>query len=1507
MNNPLFEAIRQNNIGGVKALLDPRSTDSHHGKRPVEVNTRDVYGRTPLQLAVSLGNMAIVTLLLNVPRVNVNIPDIESGWTPMHRALYGGNLDIALEILRTRSDCDLSIRDYEGSTCLELLNSSIEQPKPGAYSSIAKSIGSGGDESATVTTATTDEEQGNTSSLIENLSCTSVWTWGVNSNYVLGHQNSDNRTFPERVIIPVPSDIPVTIDTLQCFQPHHHSINISKYHTAIATDQGLYLNGFGVGGRLGLGDEETQLRPTLVDGVRGEVSQVALGPDHTVVLTSHGQVFTWGSNRYGQLGYPTDDENGEGGGMGKNASPQEVLGALKKVVICGIAAAKFHSAAYSQQGLLYTWGMNIGQLGMPIAASAPLINAHPRKVTSLPQMDIVQIAVTNNATAVLNASHEVYVHAEFHWQKLSFPFPSFPRRMKVHQIDLTPPHIVKIVGGSNQHPGAHLFAGVSSSGDVFMWSPPDKVYADTWQQVTFPQRRPKRVWRTRKKHLAARDVAIGIDSNLLVRTESGHVFTGIRRKEAKIRESLSDSGDVTYFKYTKVPFLQHITTVVASENGAYAAIRVDTRPPPIDITRASLPSDMRRAFASSKALSILPPDVRDLDDSPRPVISGRDLMDDSMCDVIIECDDARLRAHAAVLGARSRFFGDMLVHPTQPVETKGDVKFIVSAIDAETTHVKVKGCHGVTMGLVLELIYTGARRRYWENIYIDREKSAEPSPATVKAEYYRMLRLLGVDDTNTSPSLPKPAVMLSRSFTTILPTLSNNSSNGNDAPPFTDVLLRLKDGDVGAHQIILASRCPFFDAMLGPSSPWTIQKVNGMSVVSLPHLSWKRQMDVVMLHMYSDASAEDVFGRTEASDIHEWTEVVVNVFAAANELLLDRLKDQCASILAMSIDLTNVISLLEISDMYDCPKLDSSCLDYLCWNVETAVETRMLENCDPSVIARITEALKAMQEEHQPYVRGPDGYWEVAREKARVLEEEQKQRRREMHRAAAAESKLLGASPSLVSPSLPPMIGESPAMRPTSAASPCMRPSLMDSPSLSPEDTIFEMDLGDGAATASSGTLNRLPGNNKLVPSVSADSLDSKSGKKVVWQKLDLGQPALLSVPAATKSMSSSSAITEAGKSTRRSNESVDGGGDSDVGVSGKVWESTSVRKVSLRDIMEQTSTSSVDKPIVSPRQSITFDRVPIKTDIRQFGDNPTRDVFTTVTSASGTTSGSAGASGSYSSAQRVRPPPWQSPTSGPSSGSPSISSTPAASQSSSFVDLPFKITPDKTMSQKERRRSAGKSNATSPTLGPSKSPGQHSLTSPVLYPGQSSGRTVPFDTSPRIAGGNALTAASPPDGRAVWGNSGASNAAMVPAAGGSSSAGNAGAKTMKQILVEEEFWRKQSLENRGGLSSSPSLLSGAFSMADFRLPPAWVPQSSSPPIRGFPAMPSISTASPPPTNFSAIQAEQEAAAGLRARKLKKSLERIQYEERAVTGLAQYYRQTSVPGSGEWISIVQIN
>lgn len=47
--------------------------------------------------------------------------------------------------------------------------------------------------------------------------------------------------------------------------------------------------------QLGLGDTADQDSPTFVDALRGVgVRQIACGSGHTVVLTTDGEVFTWG-------------------------------------------------------------------------------------------------------------------------------------------------------------------------------------------------------------------------------------------------------------------------------------------------------------------------------------------------------------------------------------------------------------------------------------------------------------------------------------------------------------------------------------------------------------------------------------------------------------------------------------------------------------------------------------------------------------------------------------------------------------------------------------------------------------------------------------------------------------------------------------------------------------------------------------------------------------------------------------------------------------------------------------------------------------------------------------------------------------------------------------------------------------------------------------------------------------------------------------------------------------
>ena len=72
------------------------------------VNDRDWLGRTVLHLACAASARAAteyVRLLLAHPAIDVNLQDLESHWTALHRALYNGNVATAYVAFRhTGSD-----------------------------------------------------------------------------------------------------------------------------------------------------------------------------------------------------------------------------------------------------------------------------------------------------------------------------------------------------------------------------------------------------------------------------------------------------------------------------------------------------------------------------------------------------------------------------------------------------------------------------------------------------------------------------------------------------------------------------------------------------------------------------------------------------------------------------------------------------------------------------------------------------------------------------------------------------------------------------------------------------------------------------------------------------------------------------------------------------------------------------------------------------------------------------------------------------------------------------------------------------------------------------------------------------------------------------------------------------------------------------------------------------------------------------------------------------------
>ncbi len=64
--------------------------------------------------------------------------------------------------------------------------------------------------------------------------------------------------------------------------------------------------GYGGNGRLGHGSETDEKRPREVEILKGKaIVQLACGGYHTAALNAKGELYTWGWNHYGQLGYET--------------------------------------------------------------------------------------------------------------------------------------------------------------------------------------------------------------------------------------------------------------------------------------------------------------------------------------------------------------------------------------------------------------------------------------------------------------------------------------------------------------------------------------------------------------------------------------------------------------------------------------------------------------------------------------------------------------------------------------------------------------------------------------------------------------------------------------------------------------------------------------------------------------------------------------------------------------------------------------------------------------------------------------------------------------------------------------------------------------------------------------------------------------------------------------------------------------------------------------------------
>lgn len=170
-----------------------------------------------------------------------------------------------------------------------------------------------------------------------------VYTCGCNDLGQLGHDKT--RKKPEQV---------VALDAQNIV-----AVSCGEAHTVALNDKGqVFAWGQASDGQLGLSNMEECIRvPRNIKSLSEvHVVQVTCGYRHSLALSRSGQIFSWGQNKYGQLGL---------GKEGPGVLTPQVVQSLLGIPFAQISAGGAHSFGLTLSGAVFGWGRNkFGQLGL---------------------------------------------------------------------------------------------------------------------------------------------------------------------------------------------------------------------------------------------------------------------------------------------------------------------------------------------------------------------------------------------------------------------------------------------------------------------------------------------------------------------------------------------------------------------------------------------------------------------------------------------------------------------------------------------------------------------------------------------------------------------------------------------------------------------------------------------------------------------------------------------------------------------------------------------------------------------------------------------------------------------------------------------------------------------------------------------------------------------------------------------------------------------------------------
>ncbi|ESO89418.1 hypothetical protein LOTGIDRAFT_218809 [Lottia gigantea] len=335
-----------------------------------------------------------------------------------------------------------------------------------------------------------------------------IWVWGHNHRGQLGGVEGAKVK------------LPISCESLASLRPIQ-LIGGEQTLFAVTADGKVYATGYGAGGRLGIGGNDSISTPTLLESIQHVfIKKVAVnsGGKHCLALSAEGEVYSWGEGEDGKLGHG-------------NRSPCDrprVIESLRGKEVVDIAAGGAHSACITSNGELYSWGKGrYGRLGHGESED----QARPKLVEALKGYRVTDVACGSGdaQTLCITDDDSVWSWGDGDYGKLGRG-GSDGCKIPVKIESLQDWGVIKVGCGSQ------FSVALSKTGAVYTWGKGD--YHRLGHGSDDHVRRPRRVNALQGKKVI--DISCG-SLHCVACTDQGEVFTWGDNDEGQLGDGTTNA------------------------------------------------------------------------------------------------------------------------------------------------------------------------------------------------------------------------------------------------------------------------------------------------------------------------------------------------------------------------------------------------------------------------------------------------------------------------------------------------------------------------------------------------------------------------------------------------------------------------------------------------------------------------------------------------------------------------------------------------------------------------------------------------------------------------------------------------------------------------------------------------------------------------------------------------------------------------------------------------------